>query len=59
MPLLDTLWSPPGRMPLRCEAVIDDDELALGWECAVPALQVEAWEPLVAPPIDLGFPPSA
>jgi hypothetical protein len=46
MPLLNTPWSPVERMPARLAPMIDeDDDLVLGWECAVPALQVEAWEP--------------
>ena len=47
MPLLHTLWSPVERMPARHEPLMEEDEdLVLGWECAVPALQVDAWEPV-------------
>jgi hypothetical protein len=53
MPLLHTLWSPVERMPARREPLIDEDEdLVLGWECAVPALQVDAWEPLPSQTMD-------
>jgi hypothetical protein len=54
MPLLHTLWSPVERMPARHQPVIDEDQdLVLGWECAVPALQVDEWEPLPAATMEL------
>ena len=31
-----------------------DDDLALGWECANPALQFESWEPAATTPGSAG-----
>jgi hypothetical protein len=46
MPMLHTLWSTVERMSTQPAAVTDDDEdLVLGWECAVPSLHVDEWQP--------------
>ncbi len=38
------LAAPPARNRLRePSASTDEDEQALGWECAHPALQIERW----------------
>lgn len=59
MPLLHTLWSPDERTPRHVAPIHDDDESWLGWECALPALQVEAWEPTTTSARDQGSAPIA
>lgn len=52
--LLPSRWSSMSRMPARAEvATPNDDDLAIGWEAACPALQLEGWEPAPAVPSNL------
>lgn len=39
----------PGRDAGAAAPRAEDDDIALGWECANPALQFERWEPELAP----------
>jgi hypothetical protein len=49
--LLPSRWSSLARIPSSIDvASVADDDLALGWESACPALQLEGWEPAPAVP---------
>ena len=50
--LLPSRWSASFSAPVDPIAV-DDDDLAIGWEAACPALQLEGWEPSPAAPSSL------
>jgi hypothetical protein len=44
--LLPTRWSVFQRVPTLADVpAAGDDDLAIGWESACPALQLEGWEP--------------
>jgi len=47
--LLPSRWSSLQRVPAAVDAKPDDD-FALGWEAACPALQLEGWEPIPSAP---------
>ena len=52
--LLPSRWSPFSRIPARVETAASiDDDLAIGWEAACPALQLEGWEPAPSAPAKL------
>lgn len=52
--LLPSRWSPSARIPSSVDvAAAIDDDLAIGWEAACPALQLEGWEPVPAVPAKL------
>ncbi|MGZ5180022.1 MAG: hypothetical protein ACXWC2_06065 [Ramlibacter sp.] len=49
--LLPSRWSPLQWNAARTESAVGaDDDLALGWESACPALQLEGWEPVPSLP---------
>lgn len=47
--LLPSRWTASFSTSVDSIAV-DDDDLAIGWEAACPALQLEGWEPSLATP---------
>jgi hypothetical protein len=53
--LLPSRWSSSlSRIPASVEVASPiDDDLAIGWEAACPALQLEGWEPAPAMPAKL------
>lgn len=44
-----------GRITARSPLPPEDDEVALGWECAIPALEFEGWEPDAPVPLSTGL----
>lgn len=52
--LLPSRWSASQRIPALLEPSGSyDDDLAIGWEAACPALQLEGWEPAPSTPSTL------
>lgn len=51
--LLPSRWSTLARIPASVDVAASDDDLAIGWEAACPALQLEGWEPAPATPAKL------
>lgn len=52
--LLPSRWSASQRASAVVEVLSsDDDYLAVGWEAACPALQLEGWEPAPSTPSSL------
>jgi hypothetical protein len=52
--LLPSRWSAFQRVPALVEPLAsNDDDLAIGWEAACPALQLEGWEPAPTTPLSL------
>ena len=49
--LLPSRWSSFQRASALVEPLAsNDDDLAIGWEAACPALQLEGWEPMPSAP---------
>jgi hypothetical protein len=49
--LIPTRWSSFQRASTVADVPVSlDDDLAIGWECACPALQLEGWEPAPSTP---------
>lgn len=52
--LLPSRWSTSQRIPSLVEPVgSNDDDLAIGWEAACPALQFDDWQPAPHSPSSL------
>lgn len=52
--LLPSRWSTFARIPTSVDVASSaDDDLAIGWEAACPALQLEGWEPAPVLPAKL------
>jgi hypothetical protein len=52
--LLPSRWSASQRVPALVDPIGSaDDDLAIGWESACPALQLEGWEPAPSAPSSL------
>lgn len=53
--LLPSRWSSMSRMPAGADIATPmiDDDLAIGWEAACPALQFEDWDPAPSVPSKL------
>jgi hypothetical protein len=51
--LLSSRWSNLRRPAFVESLTAEDDDLAIGWEAACPALQLEGWEPAPTAPSSL------